>query len=74
MNTKAFIKISGMDCASCAMNIDFALEDLKGVEEVKTHYAKAITEVKYDKSKVGTKDFLNAISQLGYEAEVVEEN
>ena len=37
------LKIVGMHCTSCAMNIDFELEDIKGVKEASTNYAKLQT-------------------------------
>ena len=33
------LKITGMHCPSCAMNIDGALEDTAGVIEAETSYA-----------------------------------
>ena len=38
---KANIKISGMHCASCALNVENSLNDLEGVEE-----AQVILELK----------------------------
>lgn len=49
---KATIKITGMHCVSCAMNIDGALEDLEGVKSANTSYAKSQTEVEYDERKI----------------------
>ena len=37
---KIKLQIQGMHCSSCAMNIDFDLEDLDGVKSAKTSYAK----------------------------------
>ena len=42
------LSIEGMHCTSCAMNIDGELEDLKGVEEASTNYAKSISQVSYN--------------------------
>lgn len=62
------LKISGMHCTSCAMNIDFDLEDLEGVKTAKTNYAKQETEVEFDEEKVMVTDLINSIKKTGYKA------
>lgn len=59
-------EIDGMHCTSCAMNIDMELEDLEGVEESQTNYAKQITEVKFDSEKVTPEKILETIKSTGY--------
>lgn len=56
-----------MHCTSCAINIDFELEDLDGVKEARTHYAKHISVVTFDPSKVKQQKMIDAIKQLGYD-------
>ncbi len=60
------LKINGMHCASCAMDIDGTLEDTDGVVESNTNYAKAETEVKYDDEKTNKDKITSVISSLGY--------
>ena len=62
-----------MHCTSCAMNIDFELEDLEGVKEAKTHYAKQTSVVSFDPEKVTQEQMIAVITKLGYEAVVVTE-
>ena len=69
MITKTVLKITGMHCTSCAMNIDGELEDL-GVINANTNYAKAVTEVEYDDEKVSMKQIQDAIQKVGYESEI----
>ncbi len=64
------LKIEGMHCTSCAMNIDGELEDL-GVKEAKTNYAKSETEVTFDESKVSEENILISIEKLGYRADYI---
>lgn len=71
MKTK--FKIKGMHCVSCAMNIDFDLEDIEGVISSKTGYAKAITEVEFDDKKVSSEVIIKAIDAAGYKGEVIDE-
>ena len=66
---KKKFKIEGMHCTSCAMNIDFALEDL-GVKSANTNYAKQECEVEFDKEKVKIKQIITQIKETGYQAEV----
>ncbi|HMS22554.1 MAG TPA: heavy metal-associated domain-containing protein [Candidatus Levybacteria bacterium] len=65
---KKKLKIDGMHCSSCAMNIDFDLEDLEGVKSVKTNYAKQESEVEFDEEKIEFKVILEQIKKTGYTA------
>lgn len=69
-NTKKVkLKISGMHCTSCAMNIDFDLEDLEGVKLSKTSYAKQETEIEFDQEKVKEEDLIKTVIKTGYQVE-----
>ncbi len=46
------LKIHGMHCSSCAINIDLDLEDLAGIISVKTSYAKQECIVTFDQKKI----------------------
>lgn len=63
------LKINGMHCGSCAMNIDGELEDM-GVKEAKTSYAKSETEVVFDEEKISPQSIIEVIKKLGYTAEI----
>ena len=65
---KKMLKIAGMHCNSCAMNIDFDLEDLDGVKVAKTSYPRQETEVEFDKEKVKLEQILETIQKTGYQA------
>ncbi len=68
---KKTFKIDGMHCSACAMNIDFDLEDLKGVKSAKTNYAKQKSEVEFDETVVTDDDIIQAISKTGYKAKLL---
>lgn len=72
---KKKLKINGMHCTSCAMNIDFELEDTEGVKEVKTSYVKQITEVSFDPEKVSIENMVSVIKKLDekYDASLIQE-
>ncbi|MDO8570814.1 MAG: heavy metal-associated domain-containing protein [Candidatus Daviesbacteria bacterium] len=65
---KVKLKIDGMHCTSCAMCIDMDLEDLPGVCNCKTSYAKAETEVEYDPEKIDLEKITETIKKSGYTA------
>lgn len=67
------LKIEGMHCASCALNIDMDLEDLEGVEKAQTSYAKQVTTVEFDKEKIDKNKIIDQIKQTGYEATILSE-
>lgn len=66
---KKKLKIDGMHCTSCAMNIDFDLEDLEGIKTARTNYAKQETEVEFDEEKIKVDKIIITIQKTGYEAQ-----
>ena len=67
MIVKKKLKIDGMHCNSCAMNIDFDLEDLEGVKTAKTNYAKQESEVEYDEDQIQLKQIVEQVEKTGYQ-------
>ncbi|MEK7573836.1 MAG: heavy-metal-associated domain-containing protein [Patescibacteria group bacterium] len=67
---KIKLKINGMHCSSCAMSIDMDLEDLNGVTESKTNYARQVSEIEFDDSKITTENISEQIKKTGYKAEL----
>jgi copper chaperone CopZ len=62
---KKFI-IDGMHCSSCAMNIDFDLEELEGIKSVNTSYAKSECVIEFDASKVSVPQIKVQVKKTGY--------
>ena len=62
------LKLSGLHCSSCAVNIDLSLEDLPGVANSITNYAKSISTIDFDPDKVTSKKIIAEIEKLGYQA------
>ncbi len=60
-----------MHCTSCAMNIDFDLEDLEGIKSAKTSYAKQESEVEFYEGKVRLEKIIETIKKTGYNAQVM---
>lgn len=63
---KLKLKIDGMHCTSCAINIDMDLEDLEGVKSASTSYAREVCEVEFDESKLGISNIIESIKNSGY--------
>lgn len=70
---KQKLKIEGMHCSSCAMNIDFDLEDIEGVKTAKTSYAKEVSEVEFDEDKVKLEVIIKSVEKSGYKAQTLAE-
>lgn len=67
---KKKLKIDGMHCTSCAMTIDFDLEDLEGVKSAKTNYVKQESEVEFDEEKLKAEVIIQTIQEAGYQAKL----
>lgn len=64
---KNVIKVSGMHCSGCEMNIQMALEEKESIKKVKVSYKKGIVEVEYDDKKIGIDEIKKIIKESGYE-------
>lgn len=64
---KTKLKLSGLHCTSCAVNIDLTVEDIPGVKNSDTNYAKSESEVTFDPAQTNIKAIKNAIHNLGYQ-------
>ncbi len=62
------LKISGMRCSACAMNIDNSIEEIPGVLSSKTNYARGETEVIFKPGTTVQPAAKKAIEKLGYKA------
>lgn len=63
---KAKMKISGMSCATCALNIEKSLDNLEGVKEANVNLNTEEADVEYDPKKVKFQELENAIKKSGY--------
>lgn len=63
---KAEIKISGMSCASCAINVEKSLKGLEGVEEAQVNIGTEKATVEYNPEKLGLAELENAVEEAGY--------
>lgn len=66
---KAEIKISGMHCASCALNVEKSLKGLEGVEEAHVNIGTEKATVEYDPEKLKLTELENAVEEAGFSVE-----
>jgi P-type Cu+ transporter len=64
---KTKLKLSGLHCTSCAVNIDLTVEDIPGVKNSDTNFAKSEAEVTFDPNLTDEKSIKTAIHNLGYQ-------
>lgn len=67
---KTTFKIIGMHCVSCAMSIDFDLEEVEGVKKAQTSYAGQVCEVEFDEEKTKIENLFKTIEKTGYKAQL----
>jgi copper chaperone CopZ len=65
--TEITLKLSGLHCSSCGLSIDNNLEEVDGVIEAKTSFAKAQSVIRYDQTKTSPKELKKAIFDSGYQ-------
>lgn len=61
------LKLNGMHCASCVMNVENFLIRLNGIFDVKADLTSQTARINYDKTKVTVKDMEEVINSLGFE-------
>jgi copper chaperone CopZ len=61
------LKLSGLHCTSCAVNIDLTLEDIPGVKKSDTNYAKSESKITFDSSQTNAQAIKKIITNLGYQ-------
>jgi Cu+-exporting ATPase len=64
---KAELKISGMHCATCAINIEESLGQIKDVSKVQVNFGTDTAHVEFDPTKVSLSELEKAIKTVGYD-------
>jgi len=68
MGKKSTLNISGMHCASCALNIEKTIKKTEGVKDAVVNFSTEEATVEYDPKLVSIKEIKNIVSNLGYKA------
>jgi len=64
---KAELKISGMHCATCAVNIEESLSQIKDVSKAQVNFGTDTAHVEFDPQKVSITELEKAVKDVGYE-------
>ncbi|MEK7503655.1 MAG: heavy metal translocating P-type ATPase [Patescibacteria group bacterium] len=64
---KTIFKIHGMHCASCAANIEHALQKETGIKSANVNFAVEKLYLEYDPVVVSLEKIKNAVAKLGYQ-------
>ncbi len=64
---KAELKISGMHCATCAVNIEEAVSRIKDVSKVQVNFGTDTAHVEFDPTKVSLTELEKAVRTVGYD-------
>jgi Cu+-exporting ATPase len=64
---KAELKITGMHCATCAINIEESLSKLKDVSQAQVNLGTDSARVEFDPEKVKLSDLEKAVKDAGYD-------
>ena len=74
MNQKIILTVLGMDCASCAVNIETVLRKKTGVNTVSVNFASEKLFLEFDPNQISLERIQKTVEELGYSLETPEEN
>jgi Cu+-exporting ATPase len=67
---RVVLPITGMSCASCAVNIEKGLSQMEGVVDANVNFATEKATVTFDPEHVAVGDLAKTVKDLGYQARV----
>lgn len=62
-------KLTGLDCASCSLAIENALDQVDGVKQCEVKERENLLHVEYDENTVKSQQILDAVRDAGFDAE-----
>lgn len=66
MSETTQFRVLDFDCPTCASNVERALANVAGVEDVEVHYTTGRVEIDYDDSVADPDTFETTIENQGY--------
>lgn len=69
---KINVSIEGMTCDACQNHVNHAVNELTGIVDVNTSYAKGNATVQFDDTKTSVDEIKKAINSTGYKATKIE--
>jgi copper chaperone CopZ len=71
-STSVKMKITGMYCAACVVNVGKALNHVPGVTGVRMNAARAEAFIKIDRSLLDTQSLTEAVNKCGFTAALID--
>ena len=71
-NERVLLAVDGMSCTSCANGIKAMLKRTPGVISAEVSYERREADVEYDPSRTSIEKIIEAITNMGYKARVIE--
>jgi Cu+-exporting ATPase len=68
------LKISGMNCAACAVKVEKKLSEMPGVTKASVNLATEKASVNYLAGTIEVRDLKEAVEKLGFKAQVVDDS
>jgi Cu+-exporting ATPase len=65
--TSVQVPVSGMTCATCAVNIEKGLSETEGIKKANVNFASEKVSIEFDPEKTNLTKIKHAVSELGYE-------
>src|SRR5699024_4330335 len=66
--THTVLRAEGFSCPSCVAKIEKQVGRLKGVENVKVHFASSRIEIDHDAERASVDEIVAAVAKAGYKA------
>lgn len=66
--TRSIFRAEGFSCPSCVAKIEKQVGRLKGVENVKVHFASSRIEIDHDAERASVDEIVAAVAKAGYKA------
>lgn len=66
-------KLSGLDCASCALAIETALDQVTGVNDCEVHEKESMLHVTFDETATSVEAIKIAVEDTGFDVEPITE-
>lgn len=72
MATDAYrIRVEGMDCASCALKIETAMQRLSGVADVRVSYSAGTLALRFDQDRISPSTIDDELCSLGFRPQAI---
>ena len=68
------LDIKGMHCGGCAATVQKALQKVSGVRDANVNFAVETATIQFDPAQVSVADFIAAVKNAGYDAEIPSED